>query len=153
MARLSFSSMIGGLILLATAYLFYHTFDAAYQTSLLTAGRGPVFYPRIVLAAMALFSVIVMAEGIGETEEYPTRRALLVVFAAIGLTGAYIFSISPFGFVIPTAFFTFLLPLVLGYRNVVVTLLIAVLYTAAVWYIFNEVFLIILPSSPWFEVF
>ncbi len=152
MAQPTFASMIGGLILLATAFLFYHTFGEAYQTSILTAGRGPVFFPRIVLAAMALFSVIVIVEGMKEEDDAPDFRTLLVISTAIGLTGAYIFSIEWAGFVIPTMIFTFLLPFVIGYRKWLMSLSISIVYTLGVWYIFEKVFLIILPSSPWFEV-
>ncbi|MCI2400972.1 tripartite tricarboxylate transporter TctB family protein [Aliiroseovarius subalbicans] len=152
MMKPSFASLIGGLILLITAFLFSHTFDEAYQTSLLTAGRGPVFYPRIVLGAMGLFSVIVIAEGFAEETDAITGRGVLIALVAVALTGAYIFSIEQAGFVIPTLFFTFLLPFVLGYRNVPIVLVISVTYTFAVWYVFEKLFLIILPSSPWFEV-
>lgn len=152
MARVSFSSVVGGLILLTTAYLFFHTFEAAYQTSILTAGRGPVFFPRIILGAMALFSCVVIVEGLGEETEVPSRKAMQVLLAAIGVTGGYILSINWAGFVIPTLLFTLILPLILGYRNWLLTLAISVIYTFAVWYIFEKVFLIILPSSPWFEL-
>jgi len=152
MAKTSFSSVIGGLILLTTAFLIWHTFDDVYQTSLLTAGRGPVFFPRIVLGAMAVFSLIVMVEGLGETCEPVSLSAFAVAGLAVALTGAYIFSINWAGFVIPTVLFTALLPFVLGYKKWKTVLTISVIYAFAVWYIFEKVFLIILPSSPWFEV-
>lgn len=152
MAKSTFTSFVGGLILLATAYLFFHTFDEAYQTSILTAGRGPVFFPRIILGAMGLLSLIVIAEGLSEENEPLGLNALLVTLSAIIVTGGYIFSINWAGFVLPTMLFTFLLPFILGYRNWLISLAIAVIYTVAVWYIFEKVFLIILPSSPWFEL-
>ena len=152
MAKPSFSTVVGLLILLATAYLFFHTFDEVYQTSILTAGRGPVFFPRIILGAMALFSLIVIFEGLGAENDRLGLNALLVVLAAIVVTGGYIFSITWAGFVLPTMLFTFLLPFILGYRNWLIGLMVALIYTVAVWYIFEMVFLIILPSSPWFEL-
>ena len=152
MAKPSFSTVVGLLILLATAYLFFHTFDEVYQTSILTAGRGPVFFPRIILGAMALFSLIVIFEGLGAENDRLGLNALLVVLAATVVTGGYIFSITWAGFVLPTMLFTFLLPFILGYRNWLIGLMVALIYTVAVWYIFEMVFLIILPSSPWFEL-
>lgn len=153
MAKPSFSSVIGGLILLTTVFLIWHTFDDVYQTSILTAGRGPVFFPRIVLGAMAVFSLIVIVEGLGETSDPMRLNAFAAVGLAVALTGAYIFSISWAGFVIPTLLFTTLLPFILGYRKWKTVLTISVIYTLSVWYVFEKVFLIILPSSPWFEVF
>lgn len=151
-ANPSFSSVIGGLILLATTFLFWHTFDEAYQTSILTAGRGPVFFPRMVLAAMALFSLAVIVDGFAEETDWTGRKALAITGLAVAITGGYIFSINWAGFVLPTLLFTALMPFVLGYRNWMIILLISVIYTFAVWYVFEKVFLIILPSSPWFEV-
>ena len=153
MAKPSFSSVIGGLILLTTVFLIWHTFDDVYQTSILTAGRGPVFFPRIVLGAMAVFSLIVIIEGLGETSDPMRLNAFAAVGLAVALTGAYIFSIDWAGFVIPTLLFTTLLPFILGYRKWKTVLTISVIYTLSVWYVFEKVFLIILPSSPWFEVF
>jgi putative tricarboxylic transport membrane protein len=153
MAKPSFSSVIGGLILLTTAFLFWHTFNDVYQTSILTAGRGPVFFPRIVLGAMGLFSLIVVYEGLSEPSEAMSAQALLVLGAVVALSGAYIFTINWAGFVIPTLIFTSLLPFALGYFKWKTVLTLSVIYTFAVWYIFEKVFLIILPSSPWFEVF
>jgi putative tricarboxylic transport membrane protein len=153
MTGASWASVIGGLIFLTTAFLFHHTFADAYQTSILTAGRGPVFFPRIILAAMAVLSLMVTIEGLREKGFEFRPREILVAGAAIMLTGGYIFSISAAGFLIPTAIFTFLMPFVLGYRSVPMALILALIYPPAVWYIFEKVFLIILPSSPWFEAF
>jgi putative tricarboxylic transport membrane protein len=153
MVKPSFSSVIGGLILLTTVFLIWHTFDDVYQTSILTAGRGPVFFPRIVLGAMAVFSLTVIVEGLGETSDPMRLNAFAAVGLAVALTGAYIFSINWAGFVIPTLLFTTLLPFILGYRKWKTVLTISVIYTLSVWYVFEKVFLIILPSSPWFEVF
>lgn len=153
MAGVSWASVIGGLIFLTTAFLFNHTFADAYQTSILTAGRGPVFFPRIILAAMAVLSLLVTLGGLSEQGAEFRRGEILVVVIAIALTGAYIFSIDAAGFLIPTLIFTFLMPFVLGYRSVLVALILALTYPPAIWYLFNEVFLIILPSSPWFEAF
>lgn len=141
MVKPSFSSVIGGLILLTTVFLIWHTFDDVYQTSILTAGRGPVFFPRIVLGAMAVFSLIVIVEGLGETSDPMRLNAFAAVGLAVALTGAYIFSISWAGFVIPTLLFTTLLPFILGYRKWKTVLTISVIYTLSVWYVFEKVFL------------
>lgn len=141
---------------MATAYLFYHTFDGAYQTSILTAGRGPIFFPRIVLGMMFLFCLITLFESGIKSRSVDNLKggagmAPWVLLPAIAVTGGYILSINWAGFVIPTMIFTFLLPLILGYRNWLITVIISISYTIFVWYIFEKIFLIILPSSPWFE--
>ncbi len=153
MAKLSWTSIIGGLILLVTIYLIYHTFDESYQTSIQSAGRGPVFFPRIILGAMLLFSVIVIVEGLDKVREKISAKTLMVVLAVTAFAGLYIFSITVAGFIISTVVFTFVLPGLLGYRKWHIALAVAAIYPVAVWYIFDKFFLIILPSSPWFEAF
>ncbi|WP_223426099.1 tripartite tricarboxylate transporter TctB family protein [Tateyamaria pelophila] len=153
MAGASWASVIGGLIFMTTAYLLYHTFADVYQTSILTAGRGPVFFPRIILAAMAVLSLMVTIEGLREKGAEFRPREILAAGGAIVFSGVYILSINSAGFVIPSMIFTFLMPFVLGYRGIWIALAIAILYPLSIWYLFEKVFLIILPSSPWLELF
>ncbi len=152
MAKVSCTSIVGVLILLASFCLFVHTFDEAYQKSVLTVGRGPVFFPRIILGAMLLLSLIVTFRSNSERDNTANIRISIMPIAAMTLTGCYIFSIDWAGFILPTLLFTFLMPLILGYHNWKITLGLSVLYTFVIWYVFDRVFLIILPSSPWFEV-
>ena len=153
MVRLSWTTVIGLIALLITTYLFYHTLDDIYAVSVLTAGRGPVFFPRILLGAMFLFSIGVIWEGSKE-EFIPMKgEQLLIVIATLGFTGIYIYAISATGFLISTIVFVFVLPWLLGYRNWVAISLIAALYPVTVWYVFEKFFMIILPSSPWFDAF
>lgn len=153
MLRLPWASVLGGLILLITVYLISHTYDDVYQTSLLTAGRGPVFFPRIVLAAMAVFSLVVILQGMAEQRTTLPWRHLLPIAATVAATGAYIAAIDVAGFLIATVVYTATLPWLLGYRRPLPVLLVALLYPVIVWFVFEKVFLIILPSSPWFEMF
>jgi putative tricarboxylic transport membrane protein len=151
--KLSTTTVTTAGILLATLFLIWHTFDPVYQTSFMTAGRGPVFYPRIILWAMLLFSAIVLWEDRGKGANNEARGAYGWTIAALVATGLYTLAITRIGFVFSTVIFMCVLPWFMGYRRIPVILIIAVLYTLAVWYVFEKVFLIILPSSPWFQVF
>ncbi len=153
MARLSWTTVIGGIALLLAAFLYYHTYDEAYVVSIVTAGRGPVFYPRIVLAVIVVLSLAVMYEGRNDEFAPFTLRQLLTVGATLALTGLYIFSIIAAGFLISTTAFVFALPWLLGYRNLLIIGAVTATYPIAVWYVFEKLFKIILPSSPWFEAF
>lgn len=153
MLRVSWTAVIGGVALLVTGFLYYHTFDEAYTVSRLTAGRGPVFYPRILLAAMGLFAVLVIVEGLKEKPVSIVGAQPLVVLGTLGLTGLYILSVTWAGFLISTVVFVFMLPWLLGYRNGPVIAAVAAVYPVVVWYMFEKVFRVILPSSPWFDAF
>jgi putative tricarboxylic transport membrane protein len=102
---------------------------------------------------MGVFSLIVVFEGLSTHSEAMSTQAYLVLSAGVALTGAYIFTINWAGFVIPTLISTSLMPITLGYKKWKTMLILSVIYSLGVWYIFEKVFLIILPSSPWFEVF
>jgi len=153
MTRLSWTTIIGLISLLITTFLFYHTFDDIYALSAVTAGRGPVFFPRIILVLMLFLSVGVMIVGTKEEFKPISGEQLLVVVATLGLTGLYIYAISAAGFLLSTIVFVFLLPWLLNYRNWKVITIITICYPVAIWYIFEKFFMIILPSSPWFDAF
>jgi hypothetical protein len=131
-----------------------HTFAPAYQTSILTAGRGPVFFPRFLLALMIVVSLVIVWEGRREPAlALPPLPEAGPVLAAMAATGGYLWGIGQAGFLIATIAYTLVLPRALGYRNWPVTLALAAVYPVAVWYVFQEVFRIILPASPWFTAF
>ena len=153
MARISWTSVIGCVALLLTAFLYHHTFDEASAVSAVTAGRGPVFFPRIVLGAMLVLSLAVIYEGSKDALAPVAPRQLLLVGAALGLTGLYIAAIMTAGFLIATTVFVFALPWLLGYRNLTVIGIMTAVYPVAVWYVFERLFKIVLPSSPWLDAF
>lgn len=153
MVRLSWTTIIGVLTLGAATILFYHTFNDIYKVSIVTAGRGPVFFPQILLGTIFLFSIGVIIEGRKEKMAPITGRQLSLVLATLGLTGLYIYAISAAGFLISSIIFVFILPWLLGYRNWKAILAITVIYPVTVWYVFEKFFMIILPSSPWFDFF
>ncbi|MBB4303470.1 hypothetical protein GGD81_002513 [Rhodobium orientis] len=153
MTRVSWTTVIGAISLLIAAYLFYHTFDPVYDVSIVTAGRGPVFFPRILLALMLVLSLAVAIEGFRLPHRFFSGRTALIVVSAVALTGLYIAAITSAGFLISTVVYVFALPFLLGYRNVPVIGAVAAIYPLTVWYVFDKVFLIILPSSPWFDSF
>lgn len=136
-----------------TVFLLIETLDEVYAVSVLTSGRGPVFFPRILLGVMLFLSVAVTIQGFNQPSAPITRQQLLLVFAVVGLTGVYILSITAVGFLISTVVFVFALPWLLGYRNLLVIGAVTGLYPIAVWYVFEKIFKIILPSSPWFDAF
>lgn len=153
MVRLSWTTVIGSVTLLVATILFYHTLDDIYKISIVTAGRGPVFFPKILLGAMFLLSIGVIIEGFKETFNPITGRQLLLVMATLGLTGLYIYAITAAGFLISTVIFVFILPWLLGYRNWKAIFAVTIFYPVIVWYVFEKFFMIILPTSPWFDVF
>ena len=50
--RLTGSTLAAIAVLGAALFLLWHTFDPVYEPRFASAGRGPVFFPRILLALM-----------------------------------------------------------------------------------------------------
>lgn len=153
--RLSLAAALAAAIAAISIFLIWDTFSAGYHTSLIVAGRGPVFYPRIILVSMLLLALIVLWQSHAQPSgpSVVDLGAMVRLMAAIVLTGLYVFAITQAGFVLSTLIYTALLPLLMNYRRPIVILLLAIIYTLAIWYIFEKVFLIVLPSSPWFQAF
>ena len=160
-ARANGTTAVATLALGTALFLFWHTFDPAYDTAFAAAGRGPVFYPRILLAIIIALATAIVLQSLfqaprGEASTAPDRvgwRALPALLAAIALTAGYVMAFSAAGYLLSTIVYALLLPLVFGYRNPLAIGAFALSYAVATWYLFEKVFLIILPKSPWFAAF
>ena len=165
-ARVNGTTAVATLALGTALFLFWHTFDPAYDTAFAAAGRGPVFYPRILLAIIiglaaaialqSLFRVPGAQKPSQPADAAPEKagwRALPALLAAIALTAGYVMAFSAAGYLLSTIVYALLLPLVFGYRNPLAIGAFALSYAVATWYLFEKVFLIILPKSPWFAAF
>lgn len=153
------TSLVACVTLAASAFLFWHTFDPVYDTAYVSAGRGPVFFPRILLVIMLLLSAAVFVQSLvhprgPETEKAAlTWRDLLSVLLAAVATGLYLYLIYVIGYLLASIAFSFVLPAVFGYRRWAVTAVFAAVYATATWYVFEMIFRIVLPKSPWFIYF
>ena len=156
--RANGAAYVAAATLAGSIFLFWHTFDPIYQTSFAAAGRGPMFFPRIILGLMiALAAAVVLRSlagrslaGDGASME---RRAVLPVTIAVVLTATYVFAIPETGYLLATLAYALLLPPVFGDRKPVTIAGFALCYAVATWFLFERVFLIILPKSPWFATF
>lgn len=148
--RLTASSVAGGVLGLVALGLFAHTFAPTYDVPMLTAGRGPVFFPRLLLGLMILCAAVVVWQGRDDEPLALPAGTALPVLAVVAATGLYVAGILTVGFLFATIGFTLVVPWLLGYRTPWVILALAAVYPVTVWYLFQEVFLIVLPSSPWF---
>ncbi|MGD1876100.1 MAG: tripartite tricarboxylate transporter TctB family protein [Kiloniellaceae bacterium] len=153
------TSLVACATLAASIFLLWHTFDPVYDTAYVSAGRGPVFFPRILLIIMLTLSAAVFVQSAirprapeaGNTAL--TRRDLMSVLLAAVATGLYLYLIYVIGYLLASIAFSFVLPAVFGYRRWAVTAVFAAVYATATWYVFEMVFRIVLPKSPWFIYF
>lgn len=151
---LSWATLAGGVLFAVSIFFWIESFDEAYDVPATSAGRGPMFFPRILLSAWTALALIVTLRGLREPPVGALRwRTVLTVMGAMAVTALYVAGILHAGFLIATTGVALLLPLVLGYRNIAVILLFAAVFPVTTWWLFDKVFKIILPSSPWFDAF
>ncbi|SEP00117.1 Tripartite tricarboxylate transporter TctB family protein [Salinihabitans flavidus] len=151
MPKISLPFLIGAVFALLSLFLIWHTFSDVYQGSYQAAGRGPVFFPQILLSCLLLLSLVVMFGGLKAEPLSLSRDVALPVISVLLFTGLYVYAITAAGFLLSTIVFTFVMPLLLGYRRIWVILAITAVYPVTVWYLFDHVVQIVLPSSPWFD--
>ena len=153
------SALVACLTLAASLFLLWHSFDPVYDTAFATAGRGPMFFPRILLGIMLFLSTGVLIQSLtrgNAAEDGATAfawRDVLPVAAAAVITGVYLYLIYVIGYLFASVAFSFALPLVFGYRRWAITAAFAVVYATVTWYVFEMIFRIVLPKSPWFAYF
>ncbi len=156
--RATGSTFVAGFVLAATAFLLWHTFSPIYETTFATAGRGPVFFPRILLVLMLLLSAGVLGQSLIHKDgnraggSFGGPHLLSVGLAAVA-TGAYLYLIYLVGYLLASIAFSFTLPVIFGYRRWGVIAAFAAVYATATWYVFEVIFRIVLPKSPWFISF
>lgn len=137
------------IIVSVTAVFFVLTFGEVSAFARASAGRGPYFFPRVVLVLLLIVETVLLFSVFAPRHpdvgrRLPNRRMALLMAA----TAAYCALIPLAGFLIASVIFGIFVPLLLGRRDYAVIVPVAVAYSVAVWWLFERVFLIILPASP-----
>lgn len=140
-------------ILAFAALLFTQTFAEISAFAQASQGRGPFFYPRFIMAAIALFAILTVLRPSGVMAELPNHQGMRMSFGLIAIVALYVLGLVVLGFLLSSIAFALITPLFLGYRRLAVILAVAVVFSLTVWWLFESVFLIILPQADWVQVF
>lgn len=140
--------------LLAAGVMLAESFTGSgTMESRVAHAMGPAFFPRIVLVLLLVLSLAAVVEAVrGRIGAGPVPRAAPTI-GMILATGAYVWLVGAIGFLLASIAYLVACPIVLGYRRYGVVLPLALIYAVAVWYVFQRVLQIVLPSSPWFALF
>ena len=156
---------IAGLLLFALSLWLYHQTGGIPNPPFVPL--GPKFYPRVLLGllgglSVALVGADLLNQGRRRTslEEKPgsirqTLRQYRDVFLTYLLFGGYVTLMPLLGFRVATALFVAALSWVLGpktLRHAVLSVLIAVGFTAAVHYVFEVYLKLLLPPGIFYSV-
>ncbi|MEW6333923.1 MAG: tripartite tricarboxylate transporter TctB family protein [Thermodesulfobacteriota bacterium] len=145
------------LIFVASLFLYWVTGSFGTGTTLQGAQMGPAFWPRLLLGALLLLSVIVSAGTIRRiAREKAWGESLLTMdrgkvrfFAAIGLGAAYLFLLPVLGFIAITPVFMIAFMLLLGEKSKGWILGVSVAMTAIIVILFTKAMYVPLPRGVW----
>lgn len=153
----------GAFLLVVSVIMFITSFSfEALTTSLV----GPAFMPQIIAIVMAIFSVIITVSGfkksksateqINAPEELEEelivteKKSYKPVLISLALMIGYVALLSYVGFLIMTVVYIFLQMLLLSHvthRKIWLFLLISIVTSATIYYLFRNVFYVMLPTG------
>ncbi|MBN9655070.1 tripartite tricarboxylate transporter TctB family protein [Halobacillus sp. GSS1] len=110
------------------------------------------FVPKILGYLLIILAVFLFFDKSSETEEEKEKRQvpkkeMLVLLAVGGMIFLYIFLLELLGFVLSSMLFIFACSWFLGYRKLVTTILVAVLFPLIMYLSFNYLLQIRLPQG------
>ena len=140
----------GSIIILLGIAMLLETTKAQYTGMGEGFGTGPAFFPRILMGAFIVTGFIILLSGIrqkGKILESINKRKLSIF---ILITSVLFFSVPRLGFLFSAFPFLMVAMWVMGFRKKRWIVAISLVFSLCSWYLFNFVFEIILPTSPWF---
>lgn len=149
-ARWLEATLLAGFLALIVAF-FWASFAEVSAFARSTHGRGPYFFPRLVLGVMALLMPFLVLRLVRSTRALPERGPLIRLGAVIALTALYIAALERIGFVAASIAYGLAIPVLLGRRDLWLLVPVAVIYALVVWLLFERAFLIILPAGSWWS--
>lgn len=143
-------------MLLICVIFYLETFNFPEKTSIQVA--GPAAYPRVLLYAIAFFSIIILiksfitkADGEDSTsfswKEFLNKYKIIVLLFLF--FGVYVFILSIVGFIVATLLFMFgSQALLMGLKKskpVIINICVTLIATLSVYFVFTELLGILLP--------
>ncbi len=144
----------GGALFFAAAAIFATTFSEQYAGEPLGGDVSTVFMPRAFLIAWMAFAVLLFFRGPGTGSDagFPGVNWLRLGAVALVSLGTALAMLHA-GFLIATVPGFWIFTWIYGYRKPVPLTVVSIALPLGVWFLFNDVFELPLPGSPWFRDF
>ncbi|NLX83711.1 MAG: tripartite tricarboxylate transporter TctB family protein [Clostridiales bacterium] len=139
----------GCLFLLAAVLLIWHALHQHASLKGVDWALSPYLFPLLVSLCLLILSVFFILEGFQPSEarmKPPLRWPLVLITLICAL--AYFFLMQVAGFVLATACFLLAMLLFLGERRALVLLLLPMLFSSALYFLFARLLHVLLPTSP-----
>ena len=154
-----YKDVIVGIVLAALSVIYLLL---SFQIKLTNIDRvvGSRMFPQICGTIILLLSVSLIVGGIQrakktESEKSGERKSYTRTILVLGSYACYIFLMDKIGFAVSSVIYLFSQMAVMGKwpagrKSLLLYLLIAVAVSAAIYVLFNHVFMLILPKAGWF---
>jgi len=129
-------AVAGLVLLLFCALAFWLTTRLETVPAMLSQNVPPTFFPRLVLAMIALLSVALVARGFRRSREARERVEAAVYVTAAIVTGS-IFLVAPLGMLLTVSLLAVALPLCWGERRAGRIAILAVVLPLAIYVVFT----------------
>ncbi len=114
-------------------------------------GLGPGDFPEIISVGLIICGIILLIQGIREKpRKIYSKEALISIFILIASGLLYVYLVKYIGFLYLTPFLMLLTMYLFGYRKIHYAILISIIFTLMVYYIFYGIFKVPLPSFSLF---
>ncbi len=147
MPKVTGRALFSGVMFSLGAFLLAHSYSVADLAT--AASFGPQFFPRIILWVWLLLAACMTVEAMFLKGKQDKGQHWAGLLSAVALTGLACLLLPLAGFLPVSLIFMLAYPWALGYRRVTILVPLAVLFSLATWYVFNEILLIPLPEVPW----
>lgn len=146
---------VGIFLLVFSVGIFYMTGQMPQKED----GLGPGDYPRVIAYCVALLGFIqtVLSVRRMRRADQPTssprifeKREILNIFFLTVCVAVYLVALPYLGFIILTPFLMFMMMLLFGLRKWIKMIVVSVVSTAVVYFLFDKFFLVLLPRFSLF---
>ncbi|WJE15248.1 tripartite tricarboxylate transporter TctB family protein [Halobacillus sp. ACCC02827] len=133
---------INATIFIIAVFLFWQTFQ--FNTAFQQEGVGPAFFPRVTLIVIMVLTVIETFLALRKAKEEGRQQVMSKrLFLFIVAIGAFVFLFQALPFLVISTITLFLMGVILRIK-VLPSVLLSVILSVSVYYIFTEGFNIIL---------
>ena len=136
-------------MLCAGACLLAYSYGGSAKNLAAGASFGPLFFPRILLWIWVVLAAGMVLEAAFLKKTAGQKQNRIGLVASLVITGAAYLLMPVVGFLPTGIAFMLVYPAALGNRKIRVLVPLSIVFSASVWYIFNDILLIALPDVPW----
>lgn len=146
------NAIFAAIICLFAGFFYWETGN--FPQSLLSASSGPELFPRIILSCIIILGLLIMLRDFRKQEHFIFRSlfqgktGIVAASLPIYLAAIYWLGFCPASFLMLLSLFCVLSPEAMGKAFIIRSAVLSAVLTTSIYYLFNNVFHIMLPAGP-----